>query len=72
MKKILPIIEVGRGISQGREFELWLLLMGYEIDAGRTAACYVNGENVAEDMEAAEIYQKLWDEFTADVNRRDK
>ena len=56
----------------GRTFERWLNKQGYETDAPKSNACYVNGENVAEDMEAAEIYQKLWDEFTADVNRRDK
>ena len=68
MQKIKPVIEVGKGISRGKEFRAWLESQGYPTDAPKSNACYVNGENVAEDMEAAEIWSELWARFTADIN----
>jgi len=63
MKKNNHVIEVGQSIRDGKAFEKWLINQGYEIDAGRSDRCFVDGEDVTESMEAAEIWQELWNQF---------
>ena len=50
----------------GRAFERWLQKQGYEIDVGRSNRCFVDGNDIAEDMEAAELWQELWNQFKGD------
>jgi len=68
MKTIRPIIEVGKGIPRGKEFRAWIISKGYETDSPKSKACYVDLEDVTQNMEAAEIWSELWARFTADFN----
>lgn len=63
MKTIKPIIEVGKGVPQGKEFRTWLEGQGYPTDSPKSNTCYVDLEDVSQNIEAAEIWQKLWNEF---------
>jgi hypothetical protein len=60
---IKPVIEVGKGIVRGREFRAWLEAQGYPTDAPKSNACYVDLEDITQNIEAAEIWQSLWDQF---------
>ena len=69
MKTIKPVVGIGK-IPQGKEFRAWLKDRGYETDLWQGAECYIDGERTTEDMEAAECWSLLWNQFQADVNRR--
>ena len=68
---IKPVISIGK-IQQGKEFRLWLKSKGYETDYWPEVECYVDGERVSDNMEAAEIWSELWARFTADTNLGDE
>ena len=68
MKTIKPVIEVGKGIPRGKEFRAWLESQGYPTDSPKSNACYVDLEDVTQNMEAAEIWSELWARFSADIN----
>lgn len=65
MKK--QVFEVGQNIPDRKAFIAFLLKQGHEVDRPNSsgAVSYVNGDDVAFDMVAAEIWQTLWDDFKA-------
>ena len=61
--KTIYTIQIGKGIPKARKFEDWLMDRGHIAEAWEFDRTFIDGKDVIENMEAAEIWQKLWDEF---------